>query len=140
MQRRTLLAGAASLAATAVAAPAVAQGSKTRIMLWHAMAAANGEEVNRLTREFNASQPDVELEAVFKGTYPDTLTAAIAAYRAGQAPHIVQVFEVGTGTMLQAGPAVKPVWQLAKETGFALDPQAYIPGVRGYYSLAACRT
>ena len=134
MQRRTLLAGGASLAAMA-AAPALAQGGRTRIVLWHAMSAANGEEVNRLTREFNASQPDVELEAVYKGTYPDTLTAAIAAYRAGQAPHVVQVFEVGTGTMLQAGPAVKPAWQLAKETGLALDPQAYIPGVRGYYSL-----
>ncbi len=135
MQRRTLLAGAASLAATAAAAPSFAQGGKTRIVLWHAMSAANGEEVNRLVREFNASQADVELEAVFKGTYPDTLTAAIAAYRAGQAPHMVQVFEVGTGTMLQAGPAVKPAWQLAKETGLALDPKAYIPGVRGYYSL-----
>ena len=134
MQRRTLLAGGASFAAMA-AAPALAQGGRTRIVLWHAMSAANGEEVNRLTREFNASQPDVELEAVYKGTYPDTLTAAIAAYRAGQAPHIVQVFEVGTGTMLQAGPAVKPAWQLAKDTGLALDPQAYIPGVRGYYSL-----
>jgi len=132
MHRRTLLAGAASLAAITAAA---AQSAKTRIVLWHAMSAANGEEVNRLVREFNASQPDVELEAVFKGTYPDTLTAAIAAYRAGQAPHMVQVFEVGTGTMLQAGPAVKPVWQLAKETGLALDPKAYIPGVRGYYSL-----
>ncbi len=132
MHRRTLLAGAASLAAITAAA---AQSTKTRIVLWHAMSAANGEEVNRLVREFNASQPDVELEAVFKGTYPDTLTAAIAAYRAGQAPHMVQVFEVGTGTMLQAGPAVKPVWQLAKETGLALDPKAYIPGVRGYYSL-----
>ena len=135
MQRRTLLASAFSLAAATAAAPAVAQGGKTRIVLWHAMPAANGEEVNRLVRGFNASQADVELEAVFKGTYPDTLTAAIAAYRAGQAPHIVQVFEVGTGTMLQAGPAVKPAWQLAKETGLTLDPNAYIPGVRGYYSL-----
>lgn len=137
MQRRTLLAGAVTLAAlpaTVFAQPA-ASGTRTRIVMWHAMSAANGEEINRLVREFNASQPDFELEAVFKGTYPDTLTAAIAAYRAGQAPNIVQVFEVGTGTMLAAGPAVKPVWQLAKETGLAIDPKAYIPGVRGYYSL-----
>ena len=72
---------------------------------------------------------------VFKGTYPETLTAAIAAWRAGQAPHLVQMFEVGTGSMLAAGPAVKQVWQLVKETGVALDPDAYIPAVRGYYSL-----
>ena len=111
------------------------RGEPTRIVFWHAMSAANGEEVARIARDFNASQSDVVLDAVYKGTYPETLTAAIAAYRAGQAPHIAQVFEVGTGTMLQAGPAIKPAWKLAEETGFALDPKSYVPGVRGYYSL-----
>ncbi|MFL5252912.1 MAG: sn-glycerol-3-phosphate ABC transporter substrate-binding protein UgpB [Rhodopila sp.] len=60
----------------------------------------------------------------------------MAASRAGQAPNLVQVFEVGTGTMLAAGKAVKQVWELAKETGLTIDPKAYIPAVRGYYSLA----
>ncbi len=78
----------------------------------------------------------MEVEAIYKGGYADTLTATIAASRAGQAPHLVQVFEVGTGTMLAAGKAVKPVWELAKETGVTIDPKAYIPAVRGYYSLA----
>ncbi len=136
VQRRTLLAGAASLAAAATtSAPARAQAAKTHIVFWHAMTGANGEEINRLVKDFNEAEPDVELQAIFKGTYPETLTAAIAASRAGQAPHIAQVFEVGTGTMLQAGPAVKPVWQLSKETGLKIDPKSYIPGVRGYYSL-----
>ena len=65
----------------------------------------------------------------------ETLTAAIAAWRAGQAPHLVQMFEVGTGSMLAAGPAVKQVWQLIADTGVKIDPQAFIPAVRGYYSL-----
>ena len=64
------------------------------------------------------------------------LTATIAAFRAGQAPHLVQIFEVGTGSMLAAGKATKQVWELAKETGAQIDPKAYIPAVRGYYSLA----
>lgn len=141
MKRRTLIVGAAALAAArpAFAQPGLAQpppAGKVRIVWWHAMAGANGEVVNRLAADFNASQGEVELEPVFKGTYPETLTAAIAAYRGGQAPHIVQVFEVGTGSMLAAGPAVKQVWQLAGETGIEIDPASYIPGVRGYYSLA----
>ncbi len=134
MKRRTLLAGSASLAVSAATA-SYGQAARTRIVLWHAMSGANGDEVNRLVQAFNASQGGVTVEAVFKGSYPDTLTAAIAAFRAGQAPNIVQVFEVGTGSMLQAGAAVKQVWQLAKETGVTIDPQAFIPGVRGYYSL-----
>jgi sn-glycerol 3-phosphate transport system substrate-binding protein len=137
MRRRNLLAGAAALAAVAPAnvRTAAAQAGKTRIVFWHAMAAALGEEVGRLCRGFNASQAEFEIEPIFKGSYPETLTAAIAAWRAGQAPHLVQMFEVGTGSMLAAGPAVKQVWQLSQETGVALDPSGYISGVRGYYSL-----
>ena len=100
------------------------------------MTAALADEIVRIADGFNASQDQVEIQAIYKGGYADTLTAAIAASRAGQAPHLVQVFEVGTGTMLAAGKAVKPVWELAKETGLTIDPKAYIPAVRGYYSLA----
>jgi sn-glycerol 3-phosphate transport system substrate-binding protein len=132
MKRRTVLAGAAVLAT--VAPVARAQG-KTKIVWWHAMPAALGEEVNRLAKEFNASQATYVVEPIFKGSYTETLTAAIAAFRAGQAPHIVQMFEVGTGSMLAAGPAVKQIWQLSQETGVALNPEQYVGPVRGYYSL-----
>jgi sn-glycerol 3-phosphate transport system substrate-binding protein len=135
MNRRTLLTGAAALALTP-ALHARAQAAKTKIVFWHAMTAALGEEVNRLATAFNASQSQYEVQPIFKGTYPETLTAAIAAYRAGQAPNLVQVFEVGTGTMLAAGAAVKPAWQLIQETGADIKAESYIPAVRGYYSLA----
>ncbi len=139
MKRRTLLAGtaglAAPLAAGRLARPALAQ-ARTRIVFWHAMTAALGDEVTRLADAFNQQQSEVELAPVYKGSYPDTMTATIAAYRAGQAPHLVQIFEVGTASMLAAGRAVKQVWDLARETGAAIDPAAFIPAVRGYYSLA----
>ena len=135
MNRRTLLTGATALALSPTL-PGRAQGAKTRVVFWHAMTAALAEEVNRLSAAFNASQSEFEVQAVFKGGYADTLTAAIAAFRAGQAPNLVQVFEVGTGTMLAAGAAVKPAWQLIQETGADIKPDSYIPAVRGYYSLA----
>jgi len=135
MNRRTLLAAAAALAASTAAAPARAQAGRTRIVFWHAMNGVLNDEVNRICAEFNAAQTAVEIVPVFKGTYPETLTAAIAAWRANQAPHLVQMFEVGTGSMLAAGPAVKQTWQLIQDTGVAIDPAAYIGAVRGYYSL-----
>ncbi len=135
MKRRTLLVGAAAVAAAPLAVARAQDATRTKIVFWHAMTGANNDEINRIARDFNASQPEVELQAIFKGSYADTLTAAIAAWRAGQAPHVVQIFEVGTGSMLAAGPAVKQVWQLAQETGTKIDPAAYIPAVRGYYSL-----
>lgn len=136
MKRRTLLAGAAALSAAPALRPATAQGGRTRVTFWYGLSGPLGEEVQRLCANFNASQTETEVAPVFKGTYPETLTAAIAAWRAGQAPHLVQMFEVGTGSMLAAGPAVKQTWQLSQETGIKLDPAQYIPAVRGYYSLA----
>ena len=133
MNRRSLLGGAAALAFGPLAR---AQGAKTPVVFWHAMTGSLGDEVNRLAAAFNAAQSDYEAQPVFKGSYPDTLTAAIAAYRAGQAPNLVQVFEVGTGTMLAAGAAVKPAWQLIEESGAPIKAADYIPAVRGYYSLA----
>ena len=125
MKRRTLLAGSAALAA----APAIGRAAeKTKIVWWHAMTAALGDEVNQLADAFNASQDAVEMQALYKGGYADVLTATIAAFRAGQAPHLVQIFEVGTGSMLAAGKAVKQVWELAKETGVAIDPSSLHPG------------
>ena len=134
MHRRTLLAGAAAATVTPLAGLR-AHAGRMPVVFWHAMTGSLGDEVNRLAAAFNAGQGDYTLQPVFKGTYPETLTAAIAAYRAGQAPNLVQVFEVGTGTMLAAGAAVKPAWQLVEETGAAIQPEAYIPAVRGYYSL-----
>ena len=138
MKRRTLIAGAAALGLGAGAGEAKAQGTaagRARVVFWHAMNGALTDEVNRICAEFNAAQDAVEVVPGVKGTYPETLTAAIAAWRAGQAPHLVQMFEVGTGSMLAAGPAVKQTWQLIEESGVAIDPAAYIPSVRGYYSL-----
>jgi sn-glycerol 3-phosphate transport system substrate-binding protein len=135
MRRRTLLAGTAALMLTR---PAFA-AAPTKVLFWHAMNGPLGEALNRLIARFNGSQSAVEVVGVFKGGYPETLTAAIAAWRAGQAPHLVQIFDVGTGSMVAAGPAVKPLWQLIAETGAAIKPEAYIASVRGYYSLPGGR-
>ncbi len=112
--------------------PAESQ-AKTEIQWWHAMQGVLGERVNDIAVKFNASQNDYEVKAVFKGAYPDTLNAAIAAYRAKQPPHVVQVFEVGTQTMLSSG-AVYPVYQLMKDNGIAHDWNDIIGAVRSYYS------
>jgi sn-glycerol 3-phosphate transport system substrate-binding protein len=132
MQRRALLAGTAALA-LACPRPGRAQG-RPEIQFWYGLGGALSEVVQAQVRRFNESQDRVAVVASFKGSYVDTMTGAIAAWRAGAPPHIAQVFEVGTATMMAAGPAIRPVHQLAEETKVALDPAQYLPGVRGYYS------
>ncbi|KMO30606.1 sn-glycerol-3-phosphate ABC transporter substrate-binding protein UgpB [Methylobacterium aquaticum] len=129
---RIALAGLGLASATfAAATPALAV---TELQWWHAMTGANNDAVNRLADEFNASQSDYKVVPTYKGNYGETLNAGIAAFRAGTAPHIMQVFEVGTATMMAAKGAVKPVYQLMKDAGEPFDPQAYLPAITGYYS------
>jgi sn-glycerol 3-phosphate transport system substrate-binding protein len=106
----------------------------TELQWWHAMTGANNDAVNRLADEFNASQSDYKVVPTYKGNYGETLNAGIAAFRAGTAPHIMQVFEVGTATMMSAKGAVKPVYQLMKDAGEPFDANAYLPAITGYYS------
>jgi sn-glycerol 3-phosphate transport system substrate-binding protein len=111
--------------------PAFAQ---TEVQFWHAMAGEMGQRVEKLANDFNATQKDFKVVAVYKGTYPEVMTGAIAAFRAKQPPHIVQVFEVGTATMMAAKGAIYPVHELMKEQGAPFDASAYLPAVSGYYS------
>src|SRR4051794_40232568 len=108
MALRQFSAIAAAAAALALATPAYAV---TEIQWWHAMTGGNNDIVNKLAEDFNASQSDYKLVPSYKGTYPETMNAGIAAFRAGNAPHIMQVFEVGTATMMSATGAIKPVYQ-----------------------------
>src|SRR3954469_4592704 len=96
-------------AATALALATTPAYAVVELQWWHAMTGGNNEVVVKLAEDFNSSQKDFKVVATYKGGYPDTLNAGIAAFRAGQAPHIMQVFEVGTATMMAATGAVKPV-------------------------------
>jgi sn-glycerol 3-phosphate transport system substrate-binding protein len=128
---RGLMLGAATAVALAAATPAHAV---VELQWWHAMTGANNDIIVKLANEFNESQKDYKVVPSYKGSYPDTMNAGIAAFRAGNAPHIMQVFEVGTATMMAATGAVKPVHVLMKEAGETFDPQAYLAAITGYYS------
>jgi len=110
-----------------------ASWAKTEIQFWHAMGGQLGETVNELVKQFNQSQSEYEVKALNKGTYPEVLTGAIAAYRQKNPPHIVQVFDVGTQTMLLSG-AILPVFQLLKEQEIPVNWADFIKPVTGYYS------
>ena len=103
------------------------------IQWWHAMGGVNGERVNKIADDFNASQSDYTVVPVYKGNYTETMTAAIAAFRAKQQPHIVQVFEVGTATMMAAEGAVYSIESLMKDAGEPFDKSVYLPAVISYY-------
>lgn len=122
--------------AIAVAAPGLwsAAAAQTEINFWHAMGGALGAKVEEIASGFNESQSDFKVVPTYKGNYTETMTSTIAAFRAGEQPHIVQVFEVGTATMMAAEGAVKPVHEVMASADVEWDSDAYLPAVRSYYS------
>jgi sn-glycerol 3-phosphate transport system substrate-binding protein len=128
--RVKILVSAAAVAA-AFSAPVQAQ---VEVQFWHSMGGALGEATGALAAQFNAEQKEYKVNAIYKGSYPESMTAAIAAYRAKSPPHIVQVFEVGTATMMAAKGAIIPVATVMRNAKEKFDPKAYLPTVTGYYS------
>jgi sn-glycerol 3-phosphate transport system substrate-binding protein len=131
MRKTNLAAAILAVAAMGASGGAMAQ---TQIQWWHAMGGANGERIDKIAADFNATQDAYEIIPTFKGSYAETMTAAIAAFRANEQPHIVQVFEVGTATMMGAEGAIYPVYQLMEDAGEPFDPSAFLQAVTGYYT------
>lgn len=132
MSIRNILAGTMATAmSVAMAAPAMAQ---TEITWWHAMGGQLGETVNQLAEKFNASQSDYKITPIYKGNYEETMTAGIAAFRAGEQPNVIQIFDAGAATIIGAKGAVIPAQQLMSENGVPFDINDYISGVRYFYA------
>ncbi|WP_241612045.1 sn-glycerol-3-phosphate ABC transporter substrate-binding protein UgpB [Rosenbergiella epipactidis] len=103
------------------------------IPFWHSMEGELGAEVDSLAQRFNQTHSQYHISPVYKGNYSQSLASGIAAIRAGHAPALLQVYEVGTATMM-ASHAIVPVWQLFQQTKVPLDEQQFVPSIVSYYS------
>jgi sn-glycerol 3-phosphate transport system substrate-binding protein len=111
-----------------------AASAQTEIEWWHAMSGARNQVVRDLADGFNRSQSDYRVVPVFKGTYGDVLDAGLAAYRAGHPPHIIQIFDVGTGVMMSSEDAIVPVSEVLEMGDGVFDKSQYLRGIVAYYS------
>jgi sn-glycerol 3-phosphate transport system substrate-binding protein len=109
---------------------------RIEIVMWHALAGDLAEKVEQLVQGFNESQTDYQVKAIYKGEYKDTLTSFVAAFRAKQAPAIVQVPEVSTASMLVPEGIIKPLFQLMQEQHMTLPLDDFLPAVKNQYSQA----
>ena len=126
-----------TILAAGIAAIAIPASAKTELQWWHAMGGRLGEVVDEIATNYNASQSEYEIIPTYKGGYEDTMTAGIAAFRAKQQPHIIQIFDAGAATIIKAPGATIPVADLMQEYGKGFDIEDYIEGVRYFYADSA---
>jgi sn-glycerol 3-phosphate transport system substrate-binding protein len=108
--------------------------AQQEIRFWHAMGGPLGGELNALVQRFNDSQKDFRVVAEHKGSYEDVMIGALAAQRAGDGPHLVQVYEAGTAHMMAAKSAVRLVAQVLNENGERIETKSFLPAVASYFS------
>lgn len=111
-----------------------AEAKPVELVFWHGMAGHLGEEVRLLVDGFNKSQNEYVIKPVYKGNYIETLTSFAAAFRAHQAPAMVQIFEVGTAMMLSPVGVITPVDAVLREQKYVVPQEDFIQSVRDFYS------
>ncbi|GAA0780668.1 extracellular solute-binding protein [Roseibium denhamense] len=122
------------VAAAALLGTSTVSYAATEISWWHAMGGALGEATVEIANGFNASQDVCQITPVYKGTYEETLTAGIAAFRAGEQPNIIQVFDAGAATVIGAKGAVVPAQDILENAGVDFNIEDYVAGVRYFYA------
>ena len=122
------------ITALATATVSFSASAATDITWWHAMGGQLGETVNKMAATYNTTQNQCKIDPIYKGSYEELLTAGIAAFRAKQAPNIIQVYEAGSATIINAKGALIPVEDLFTESKIAFDKNDYLPGIRNFYA------
>ncbi|MBS3765418.1 ABC transporter substrate-binding protein [Candidatus Bipolaricaulota bacterium] len=104
----------------------------TNIKFWHAMGGTRVDFIERMVEDFNLLHPTINVDVAYKGSYRETLTATQAAARTGDAPQVIQSFEIGTRENIDSGLFV-PAGDLIDEFGIDVNWDDYIESALNYY-------
>jgi len=107
--------------------------AKVKVQFWHAMSGWRIELLADMAKDFMKTHPDIEVEVQYTGSYRDTFNKLIAAVKAGNAPHIVQIYDIGTQAMIDGGIAV-PIGELIEKDP-TIDKGAFLDQVLNYYTV-----
>jgi len=119
-------------APTATATKAAAPAGATRIEWWHSMTGSNADVMNAIADGFNKSQTKCFAQAIFQGSYDDSLNKVKAGLQSGDVPAVIQLFDLGTRLMYDLDVAV-PMQDLIDKEKF--DISDIEPNIMGYYSI-----
>jgi len=123
-----------ALAALALAFCATtASADKIKFDYWYGLTGDLGETLAETCNRFNASQDKYEAVCTGYDGYELVVQSAIAAFRAGKAPTILQSFDAGTADLMMSG-EFYPVQKMMADFGIEIDWANYFPGISNYYA------
>jgi sn-glycerol 3-phosphate transport system substrate-binding protein len=110
-----------------------ASAEKIKFEYWYGLSGDLGETLKETCNRFNASQDKYEISCVGYDGYELVVQSAIAAFRAGKAPTILQSFDAGTADLMMSG-EFYPVQKMMSDFKIEIDWDNYFPGIKNYYS------
>ncbi|AVF04097.1 MULTISPECIES: extracellular solute-binding protein [Devosia] len=114
--------------ATATLLVSAAAAQAATIEFWYGNTGNVETAIQAQCDSFNAAQSDHEVTCVGQGSYEIGMQKAIAAYRSGNAPVLIQFFDAGTLDLMLSD-AVVPVQDIMPDVAW----DNYITGARAYY-------
>lgn len=108
----------------------------TEIVFWHAFEGFLYDKFSEVVDDFNHQSTAYHVTLVYKGNYKETYERGVEAWKKGGAPHILQVSEVATQTMMLAPEMFVSVDDLLRKYFKKFDPDVYVDAVREFYSTA----
>lgn len=102
------------------------------IQFWHAMGGSRIELIQGIVDDFMAENPDITVEVQYTGSYNDTLNKVKAASKAGNAPHVFHLYEIGTLQMANSG-IITPIHEI--ESWDPINWDDFFSPVRNYYTI-----
>ncbi len=123
-----------ALAALALALCATtASAEKIKFDYWYGLSGDLGAVLAQTCDRFNASQDKYEAVCTGYDGYELVVQSAIAAFRAGKAPALLQSFDAGTADLMMSG-QFYAVTQMMKDYNIEINWADYFPGIANYYS------
>ncbi|WP_159998044.1 extracellular solute-binding protein [Roseomonas sp. 18066] len=107
--------------------------TRSRFTWWYGLSGQLGEVMENYCKNFNAAQSEFEIVCTNQNSYDRALQNTIAAFRAGEHPTVVQVYDVGTTDLMLSGQYL-PARQLMSENGYSVQWDNYISSVGNYYA------
>ena len=108
----------------------------TELVFWHAFEGFLADKFAEIVEDFNYQSSTYKVILVNKGNYTEVYDRGVEAFEKGNPPHMLQVYEVATQTMMQKPEMYIPVDGLMRHYFKKFDPDVYIDTVKEFYSTA----
>ncbi len=106
----------------------------TEIHFWHAFEGFLADKFTEIVDDFNHQSKAYQICLDYRGNYQEVFHCGLQAFEEGNPPHILQVYEVATQTMMLEPKVFIPVDDLMRKFFKKFDSAVYIDAVREFYS------